>query len=322
MAVIESPSFEPPLDTPPPWLVTSCQTLARAIDQDRLPHAVLLQVGAGQGGEWLARWLAARVYCPIACGRCLSCQRVQAGEHPDLQILRPEDSAEIRIEQIRGLAEQFSLTRHGTGRKVAIIAPADRLNRNAANALLKTLEEPSGEALLILVTARPSRLNATIRSRCLRFAITPPTLSEMVQWLRESAGPDAGQVDWPGVLEIMGPAPITARHIDHARVLAIRQAARSVIKDALAGSLNPPAVAERWGKDDFVWHLSALERAAQEALRQSSLNADRASAKYWLGLLDELAEARRWDETPVNKSLVIQRLLWRLSAARTSLGRA
>lgn len=316
---------------PPPWLADACETLERAVARDRLPHAVLLQIGEGQGGEWLARWLAARMFCPTACGHCLACRRVQAGEHPDLQLLSPEESAEIKIEQVRHLAEQFALTRHGSGRKVAIITPADRLNRNAANALLKTLEEPTGEALIILVTAKPARLPQTIGSRCLRLVIAPPSMSAMVDWLRQAASlaglvpaatdvpraPGADRIDWSAVLEIMGPAPLSALSVDHARVLAIRQAAQTVVRDAIAGRLDPPVMAERWGKDDFGWHLTALERCAQSELRQSSLKQWAAAAKFWLGLIDEVAEARRWADTPINKSLVIQRLLWRLSAART-----
>lgn len=327
-----------PLDLPrPPWLKTPCETLERAVAQDRLPHAVLLQIGAGQGGEWLARWLAARVFCPTVCGHCLACRRVQAGEHPDLQLLSPEDSAEIKIEQVRHLSEQFALTRHGAGRKIAIITPADRLNRNAANALLKTLEEPSGDALIILVTAKPTRLPQTIASRCLRLLVAPPTLRSMVDWLAQSAAAEHSQVDWAAVLDIIGPSPLWAREVDHARVLAIREAAQSVLQDALAGRLDPPAIAERWGKEDFDWYLTALERGAQTALRQSALRQSAvrqsashegggspasSAAQFWLELIDEINEARRWTETPINKSLVIQRLLWRLSAAKSILGRA
>jgi DNA polymerase III subunit delta' len=319
------------LDRPrPPWLEEPCETLERAVAQDRLPHAVLLQIGAGQGGEWLARWLAARIFCPTVCGDCLACRRVQAGEHPDLQLLSPEESTEIRIEQVRSLAEQFALTRHGSGRKVAIITPADRLNRNAANALLKTLEEPSGEALIVLVTAKPARLPQTIGSRCLRLVIPPPSMSAMVDWLEQSASmagaamgsPAEPSIDWSAVLEIMGPAPLSALEVDHTRVLAIRQAAQGAVRDAMAGRLDPPVIAERWSKDDFAWYLTALERCAQSELRESSLRQFVAAAKFWLELIDELNEARRWADTPVNKSLVIQRLLWRLSAVRTILSRA
>lgn len=305
-----------------PWLEQARSALDRAIAQDRLPHAVLLQVSAGLGGEWLASWLAARIFCPTVCGDCLACRRVEAHEHPDLQWLMPETS-EIRIEQIRGLIEQFVLTRHGSGRKVAVITPADRLNRHAANALLKTLEEPNGESLLILVTARPARLPATIASRCLRLKVVAPSSADLANWLTDQHGTQrsgAQPIHWQGVLEILGPAPLVALDVDHDHVIAIRQAAAEVLHAARAGTLDPPAIAERWAKEDFSWYINALEREAQNALRQSTLDCQPRASRYWSELIDELAEARRSEDTPINKSLVIQRLLWRLSAARSSLG--
>lgn len=303
-----------------PWLETARASLDQAVCQDRLPHAVLLQASAGLGGEWLASWLAARIFCPTVCGQCLSCRRVATREHPDLQWLTPEGSSEIRIEQVRGLIEQFSLTRHGAGRKVAILTPADRLNRHAANALLKTLEEPSGDSLLVLVTAKPARLPATIGSRCLRLAVAPPPVSVLVEWLNQKQS-SATPIDWTSVLDILGPAPLLALEVDHERIIILRKAAAEVLRAAKGGTLDPPVIAERWGKDDFSWHITALEREVQALLRRSSLQTEAPASRYWSELLEELAEARRWEETPINKSLVIQRLLWRLSAARTSLSR-
>jgi DNA polymerase-3 subunit delta' len=309
-----------PLSDRLPWLETARASLDQAVSQDRLPHAVLLQASAGLGGEWLASWLAARIFCPTVCGQCLSCRRVAAREHPDLQWLTPEGSSEIRIEQVRALIEQFSLTRHGAGRKVAILTPADRLNRHAANALLKTLEEPSGDSLLVLVTAKPARLPATIASRCLRLAVAPPPVSEIVEWLDQKQS-SAAPIDWESVLNILGPAPLLALEVDHERIISLRNAAADVLRAAKSGTLDPPVIAERWGKDDFPWHITALEREVQALLKQSTLQAEAPASRYWSELLEELAEARRWEETPINKSLVIQRLLWRLSAARSSLGR-
>lgn len=306
-----------------PWLEEARVALDRAIAQDRLPHAVLLQVSAGLGGEWLASWLTARIFCPTVCGDCLACRRVEAREHPDLQWLTPENSSEIRIEQVRGLIEQFVLTRHGTGRKVAVITPADRLNRHAANALLKTLEEPSGDSLLILVTARPARLPATIASRCLRLKVTAPSSADLARWLTDQYGAQRGgaqTIHWQGILEILGPAPLVALDVDHGHVTSIRQAAAEVLRAARAGTLDPPAITERWAKEDFSWYINALEREAQNALRQSTLDGQPRASRYWSELIDELAEARRSEDTPINKSLVIQRLLWRLSAARSNLG--
>ena len=123
-----------------PWMQPAQQAIARAIDSDRLGHAVLLQVPNGLGGDWLAHWIAARVFCradaPRPCGQCLDCRRTFADEHPDCSVVQPVgDSKEIRIDQVRETSAALALSSHGGSRKLAILWPADRLNRFAANAL-------------------------------------------------------------------------------------------------------------------------------------------------------------------------------------------
>ena len=163
----------------PPWLADSTAALRAAHEQGRMPHALLIHEAPGAGGEWLAAFAAALVLCERGaagpCGECRACRRVAAGAHPDVSWLRPqEDSRQVRIEQVRELSAELALTSHGGGYKVGIITPADALNRFAANALLKTLEEPPARTLLILVASEPSRLPPTILSRCQRVRIRAP----------------------------------------------------------------------------------------------------------------------------------------------------
>ena len=120
---------------------------AAAHEAGRMPHALLIHEAPGTGGEWLAGWAAALVLCErgkaAPCLDCTACRRVAAATHPDVNWLRPqEESRQIRIEQVRELSAELALTSHGGGYKVGIVTPADALNRFAANALLKTLEEP------------------------------------------------------------------------------------------------------------------------------------------------------------------------------------
>ncbi len=125
-----------------------------------MPHALLIHEAPGAGGEWLANWTARMV---LGTDKDL---------HPDWVRVHPiDESKQIRIEQIRELGEELSLTSHQGGYKVGVISPADVLNRFAANALLKTLEEPPARTVLILVVTQPSRLPATILSRCQRIRI-------------------------------------------------------------------------------------------------------------------------------------------------------
>ncbi|HVS77194.1 MAG TPA: DNA polymerase III subunit delta', partial [Steroidobacteraceae bacterium] len=178
----------------PEWLGPQIASLRGAYAAGRLPHALLIHEAPGAGGEWLAGWAARMVLCSnpaeAPCGRCASCQRTAQEQHPDLTVVRPiEASTQIRIEQVRDLAAELALTAHQGGYKVGILSPADSMNRFAANALLKTLEEPPQGTLLILVASQPSRLPATILSRCQRVRVRAPEPAQAIAWLEATRGP-------------------------------------------------------------------------------------------------------------------------------------
>ncbi len=157
--------------------------LKAAIRHDRIAHAYLFYGERGIGKRLTALRFAQALNCdmaagpgdPDACGRCRSCRQIEACTHPDFTLIEPDPeqtTPQIKIEQIRGIESQI-VYRPLIGRwKVCVIDQADRLTIGAANALLKTLEEPPSHCLFLLVTSRPSALPATIRSRCqaLRFA--------------------------------------------------------------------------------------------------------------------------------------------------------
>ncbi|MGH8299541.1 MAG: DNA polymerase III subunit delta', partial [Steroidobacteraceae bacterium] len=182
----------------------------------------MIHEAPGAGGDWLAGWAARMVLCskpPQApCGTCASCQRATQGQHPDLMLIRPlESSTQIRIEQVRELGAGLALTAHQGGYKVGILSPADTMNRFSANALLKTLEEPPQGTLLLLVATQPSRLPATILSRCQRVRIRVPKQAEAIAWLEATRGPG----DWGKVLAVLGTAPMLAAAAEPAAVAAV-----------------------------------------------------------------------------------------------------
>jgi DNA polymerase-3 subunit delta' len=194
-----------------PWLAAARQRAQQMIAGGRLSHALLLQGQPGLGKRALAEWIARLALCDSpedgACGRCPSCQLLAAGSHPDLQrLLVPEDKKQIPVDAVRELITALSMKSYRGRRKVALVDPADAMNTNGANALLKTLEEPSGDALLILTVSRPERLPATIASRCQRVKITPPSREVALAWL---AGIDA-TVDWDSRLALTAGAPLAA----------------------------------------------------------------------------------------------------------------
>ena len=317
-----------------PWLRAAQQSLSRAIESDRLGHAVLLHVPRGAGGEWLARWCAARVFCRAGtadppCGECLDCRRVAADQHPDCVFVQPiEDSKEIRIDQVRELIVELGLSSHGGSRKIAIVAPADRLNRNAANSLLKTLEEPTRGTLLILVAAELGRLPATILSRCTRIAVPAPAPPVALQWLQQN-GPTG--IDWQPVLDALGQRPLAALEADPVAIAALVADTRRALQAAMVGDLDPVVTADRWSRDGYATRLDCIENWVTDRLRMAAAAGAgvpemRAGThlpergvplniRALFEVLDLVREARSLAESPVNKSLVIERLLWRLAAA-------
>ncbi len=159
--------------------------LTRAIAADRVPHAYLFTGPAGVGKFLAARALAMTLNCAEsgedACGECLSCRKIMRSSHPDVFVLSPpEKKKNIAVDAVRELMRRL-LTRPHEGRaKVAIIDPADTMTESAANALLKTLEEPRPGAFLVLISSAGSSLLSTVRSRCqqIRFRALPTDVVE------------------------------------------------------------------------------------------------------------------------------------------------
>ena len=144
--------------------------LRRTLANDRLAHAYLFEGPQGIGKRLIALALARAVFCTNenGCGQCVPCRKIDHNNHPDLQIVEP-DGKQIKIEQIRDLQKTLSFRPVESSRRVCLIDQADKMNPAAANALLKTLEEPSSETLIILLSARPEALLTTVLSRCQRL---------------------------------------------------------------------------------------------------------------------------------------------------------
>lgn len=205
------------------------------VQRERWPHALLIHGRRGIGKHALALRFAQALLCEaplpdrLACGQCAGCRYAVAGQHPDLMRLElvEVDTEEgglkavetITIDRVRALIEFVQLTSHRQGAKVAVIAPAERMNAAAANALLKTLEEPPEATYLILVSDQPGRLPPTILSRCRQFAAPQPTEAEARAWL---AG--QGIADPALALAQAGGAPLVALVHADPRVVTERRA--------------------------------------------------------------------------------------------------
>jgi DNA polymerase-3 subunit delta' len=315
-----------------PWLAAACDTLRRARAGGRFPGALLIHEQAGAGGESLARFAAAVALCRESgapCGRCVDCRRLASGTHPDLLWLGcAEDSNYIRVEQVRELCAELALTSHGAGATVAVIAPADAMNANAANALLKTLEEPRAGATLVLVSALPSRLPATVRSRCQRLAAPAPARAQCLTWLRARGG----ERDWETVLDVLGNAPLEALRVDAAALAKLREDTARALEEALRGTLDIPRTGEAWSRAaDYGLRLTCLENWLTVRLEQAARAASQSSQmggsthlpsgrsalnmKTLVRALERLYELRQLGSTSINKALSLEQLFWELAPA-------
>ena len=184
-----------------PWQQSQWQQVTQLISSGRLPHALFLHGNQGLGKADFAVSLANALLCKQpaddkqACGSCQSCQLLAANTHPDLHYLRPvaaekstskKPALSIRIDDVRALCDKLNQTSQYSGYRVAIIEQADQLTLSAANSLLKTLEEPGKDVLMILTSARSHRLPVTIRSRCQLLRFTIPDETQALSWLRDN----------------------------------------------------------------------------------------------------------------------------------------
>ena len=190
---------------PYPWHEKQMMRFRQAFEQQRLPHAILLTGPEGTGKLHLARCLTHYV---LEHGGSSSNFEylLEANSHPDVTLVEPEESKkQISVGQIRDLTERLALTTQLSAYKIAIIHPAQSMNRNAANALLKTLEEPQGNSLLILITHNHGLIPQTILSRCQQVHIRLPEYEEAMLWLREQGTKQAEEY-----LQLAGGAPLKA----------------------------------------------------------------------------------------------------------------
>ena len=333
--------------TPLPWHREALQQLLA--DRARIPHALLVHGPAGIGKMEFARALAAGVLCEspeggLACNACASCHWFSQGNHPDYREIVPEaaeddegeapeegakpDKAKslvIKIDQVRAVADFVALSTHRAGFRVLVLRPAEALHPAAANALLKTLEEPPPHTLLVLVSDRPARLLATIRSRCRRLALGVPPAAEALAWL------EAQGVEQPGVaLATAGGAPLWARDLAQPEEADLRR--RLLAELAKPGGADALAIApavdrprgeraihwmQTWTQDLIRVKLAGQVRHHPEHAAALEARARVASLEGLFALDRELAEARRLAAHPLNPRLVAEHLLMAYNRATT-----
>lgn len=245
-----------------PWQASTWQLIARQKSQNQLPHAMLFVGMPGVGKSIFADQLARSLLCTqpdvsgFACGCCRHCQLIDAGNHPDYFIVESEaEGKAIKIDQIRELISHASKTAQLSTYKIVRIQSADAMNINAANALLKTLEEPSPNTIILLLTEHLSSLPATIRSRCQIIHFRAPKKTVAQAWF---ASQDIPKDKLDLLLHLSHGAPLNVLNFLENDKLSFRENLFKEWCQFLKGKLDLIEVSVKWSKLDMTLILQYL----------------------------------------------------------------
>lgn len=252
-----------------PWLLPAWQQLQHSREQGRLHHALLIHGPRGIGKRQLATAFAQALLCQRpqadgqACGQCRACHLFHADTHPDWLVLQPQESSKlIRVDQIRQLRDFLAQTAQLDGRRVVMLQPAEAMNSNAANSLLKTLEEPNTDCFLLLLCERPAQLMPTVRSRCQLLPIHKPEPSVALAWLGTQ-----GVAQPETALALAAGAPLQALRYSAADYLQQRRQSFQAFTRLLLGQLEPLKAAEQLAQAPTESLLEWLLSWHQDLLR-------------------------------------------------------
>jgi DNA polymerase III subunit delta' len=307
-----------------PWHAEHWERVQSRVARGAMPHALLLCGPAGLGKRAFLQRFVRGLLCERpqqgdACGQCRACLLLDAGTHPDFVRLsfglRKDgvQRSEIVVDQIRELSARLAMASQFGGWQVVVIDPADAMNAAAANALLKTLEEPSPQTLLLLVADAPWRLPQTIRSRCQRIEFQLPVREQALAWLVAQ-----GVSEPAAALDAAGGNPGLAQAWAEQGALARRQTVRKDLAALAAGRGEPMEIARRWLDGEpaqCLWF--AAQAAADEArARAAGANGPLASSLDAEALADWYAAANRTRDGlrgPLRGDLLLLELLarWR-----------
>ena len=326
--MVDDTGVDTPTPHPMPWQSHAWERFAASIAANRVPHALLLGGPAGTGKRALAEAMAARLLCrqPVdtrACDHCRDCRLRRAGSHPDYQIVEPAagGSGILKIEATRELTEFSHHTSQQNHRRVVILNPAEAMNRHAANALLKTLEEPPDGMVLILVSHQPGRLSATLRSRCQYERLGIPSPVQARTWL-QAQGVEAPEA----LLALAGGSPLTARQLAAEDGMERFEALAAALGGVIRQRQSAVAAATEWRPVGALETTRLMQQLAIQLMRAATDPRQRLTGypafEQLQSLLDgerlariqaDLLPLREAAEQPLSRELSIEALflIWR-----------
>lgn len=331
------------MPAPYPWQQRLWQQFST---RSQYAHAYLFHGPLGIGKQALAEGLAALLLClqpkeGYACGQCRSCLLLQAETHPDYFRLQPEkvDKA-IQVDQVRELVAFVYQTPQLGHRKLVLIEPAEAMTVNATNALLKCLEEPSGDTLLLLISHHPSQLLPTLKSRCIQQACPLPAQEEAQNWLANRL-PEIDTATCQQLLQLAGGSPLLAQRLYVEDGLALREQVVAGIKALLKQQQLPSQLAEQWVELPLLrifdwcydWCAQLLcfqltndpqQLVSQDMARVLGYLAKRCAASEVMDLQSWLLEQRQLllNRANLNRQLLLESLLIRWMGLSNTASRA
>ncbi|WP_298609345.1 DNA polymerase III subunit delta' [uncultured Thiothrix sp.] len=304
-----------------PWHQVMWQQIHLARQQQHLPHALLFTGSTGCGHEQMVYALAQSLLCldtseqGYACGSCRSCKVFASHSHPDFMLLAlAEDKQAITVEQVRGLERFLELSRSYSPNRVALILNAEAMNTNAANSLLKSLEEPADNSYILLFTDKIAALMPTIRSRCQQLRLPLPTQAESLAWFEKQNLTQAVEL-----LTLTGGRPLVALAEDASERLQQKILFLNQLKSVLTGHLSITEVASQWEKHDrqelldwqllWVKGLITHEVGGTDTGDVASVLRDLVKSQgIWL-LYERLLELKALAAHPLNGRLFVENML-------------
>ena len=350
-----------------PWTQPVWERTVGAPDApDTLHHGLLITGVPGIAKREFAMALGQLLLCGNPaddrqpCGQCQNCALFKAGTHPDFHVLatelewrdgrvaliakfcdryhdigarekRANPGKVIPVDQVRLLIERFNAHAHSAARKVALIVPADRMNTNAANALLKLLEEPPANSILMLVSATPGYLPATIRSRCFQIEIPLPTAETATAWL----GAHIPAAEAVQALGLSNGGPVEALKLYKDGFLQLQDQFLQGVTELANGKTGALELAARLKQHDFLQVLDWLHRFNCEMIKEGcgggrisglasggrGLNPGRLSAEKMFALYDKIGYYRKSAREQLNEQLAMEELILALQGVMATDGR-
>jgi DNA polymerase-3 subunit delta' len=312
-----------------PWQQPNWEHLNSYISQQRIPQALLITGRKGLGKYQLATQFTQSLLCTarqnngLFCNHCSSCLLFTAGTHPDFMLVTPEEDKKIiGIDAIRQLITKLTLKPQFESYRVVLINPADQLNNAAANGFLKCLEEPNERTCIVLLTEKPTKLPATIRSRCQKMTVALPTQQQAKAWLNHEKITENTDI----LLSLAQGAPLLAKEYAYDAVIKNRLQCFNDWLKVGKSELNPVVLAELWHKQNVAqllfWQMTWItdmiksryslntgqlyHADLKNSLQELSL---RLNLKSLYRFYDLLLRSQEKIETQTNKQLMLEEIL-------------